>query len=104
MRFYKNLYVSDTVKNVGLVKWKLKHAAGQFDIYLITLSQNEEDQLDIFHNSMLKQELLRKVDYQVVGIARGREEALEIVRRITDDCMKQTGTVNIRQYLLENFN
>lgn len=103
MRFYKNLYVGETIKNVNLVKWKLKHAAGQFDAYLITLSENDSDQLNIFHNSMLKQKLFRSVDYKVVGIANGRAEALTLVKKMTDDCMEATGTGNIKEYLKQDF-
>lgn len=103
MRFYKNLYKGDSIKNVESVKWKLKHGAGQLDIYLITLSMGEEDQLNIFHNAMLKQKIFRKIDYQVVGIAKGREEAMNLVKQITDDCLKETGTANIKEYLSAHF-
>lgn len=103
MRFYKYLYVGETIKNVNLVKWKLKHAAGMLDVHLITLSLNDSDQLDCFHNALLKQKVFRSVDYYVVGIANGRAEAISLIQQITDDCIEATGTGNIKQYLLKGF-
>ena len=103
MRFYKYLYVGETIKNVNLVKWKLKHAAGMLDVHLITISFNNDDQLDCFHNGLLKQKIFRNVDYYVVGIANGREEAISLIQEITNDCIEATGTGNIKQYLLDRF-
>ena len=48
MRFHKELYVGDSIKNARKVKWKLKHHAGQLSIFVIALSGGS-DQLEIYH-------------------------------------------------------
>ena len=35
MKFYRHLYVSDSIRNLEKVKWKLRHNAGQITIYII---------------------------------------------------------------------
>ena len=38
MKFYRHLYVSDSIRNLEKVKWKLRHNAGQITIYIIALA------------------------------------------------------------------
>ncbi len=100
MRFYNKLYVGESIKKPERVKWKLRVAAGQFQVYLITLSQSDEDQLECFHNGLLKQKVFRKQDFFVIGIAGNYEEALSLIKQITQECVEATGTGNIKEFLL----
>ena len=53
MKFYKYLYIGDTVKDPAKAKRKLKLHAGQL-VYVICIAQGN-DQLEIFHSAYLKQ-------------------------------------------------
>ena len=83
--FYKNLYIGESIKNPVLVKWKLKHGAGQLSIFVVSEAQNENDQLEIEHCSFLKQKYYRKHPLLIYGIAGSYKEALDIVLRISED-------------------
>lgn len=98
MKFYKNLYVGDTVKNPEKVKWKLKHRAGQMNIYVIAFAEGS-DQLEFYHCAFLKQKYYRKHAPYIIGIANGREEAVEIVERIAMECFKAGRGGNLKDYL-----
>lgn len=100
MRFHKKLYVGESIKDLKRVKWKLRVGAGQFDVHLITISQNGDNQLECFHNGLLKQKVFRKQKHIVVGVAGSGEEAFDLIKRITDDCVKTTGTADIKAFLL----
>lgn len=100
MRFYKKLYVGESIKDLKRVKWKLRVGAGQFDVHLITISQNGDNQLECFHNGLLKQKFFRKQKHYVVGIAGNADEALTLIKQITEDCVKTTKTANIKAFLL----
>ena len=100
MRFYNKLYVGESIKHPERVKWKLRVAAGQFHVHLITLSENGDNQLECFHNALLKQKVFRRQDYFVVGIAGNYEEALSIICRITEECVNATGTADLKAFLL----
>lgn len=100
MRFYDKLYIGDSIKRPELIKWKLRVAAGQFNVYLIVISNNQDNQLECFHNALLKQRFFRKQKLYVVGIAGSYEEALDLIQSITQDCVRETGRGNIKAFLL----
>lgn len=97
MKFYKNLYIGDNVNNAATVKTKLKiHAL--VNVYVIALAQGN-DQLEIYHAAYLKQKYYRKHPPVIIGIAADYEEAVEIVRKITDECVRETGECDLKGYL-----
>lgn len=100
MRFYKELYVGEEVKNLTKKKINLKIGKGFLNFYIITLAQND-DQLNIFKASQLKQKLFDKKSLKIVGIANNYNEAVQLVIQITEDIYKQTGNANIKQFFAE---
>lgn len=100
MHFYERLYVGESIKNPTRTKLKIRICAGQFNVHLITLSQNGTNQLECFHNGLLKQKIFRRQDHYIVGIAANYEEALDMICRITQECVEATGTADIKSYLL----
>lgn len=97
MKFYKYLYIGDTVKDPAKVKRKLKQHAGQL-VYVICIAQGA-DQLEIFHSAYLKQKYYRLYPPIIVGIANNYDEAVELVVRMTKECLHATGSCNIKEYL-----
>ena len=49
MKFSSKLYVGEGIRDPEKVKWKLKHNAGQFSVYVIALAASSDDQLEIIH-------------------------------------------------------
>lgn len=97
MKFYKYLYIGDTVKDPAKVKRKLKQHAGQL-VYVICIAQGA-DQLEIFHSAYLKQKYYRLYPPVIVGIANDYNEAVELVIQITKECLARTGNCNLKEYL-----
>lgn len=98
MKFYHMLYVGDSVRQVNKVKWKLRMGAGQFQLYLITLSHSS-DQLDIFHCSILKQKYFDKKNLYVVGLAKDQAEAYRLVGKMLADTLAAGMGGDIKGYL-----
>ena len=99
MRWYRNLYLGDNAKKA---KYKVfgRIRKGRFtaDTFLITLSRFQE-KLEIF---LLQPYFKKKINLDkiyVVGLAKGREEALYLVRDIIDEVYNATGGFDIREYL-----
>jgi hypothetical protein len=102
MKFCKKLYLGEgTRKHRWKYIWKLKHHAGLLDIYVITLSDNPGELLEIYHNAFLMQEFYKQNPPFVVGIAKGKDEAMELVSEIIRDGYLKTGNYDIKTYLLE---
>lgn len=97
MKFYKFLYIGDTVTDPVKIKRKLKHHAG-VHAYVITIAQGA-DQLEVFHSAYLKQKYYRYHPPIIVGIASNYDEAVQIVVKITQECLSATGTCNLKEYL-----
>ncbi len=97
MKFYKYLYVGDTIKNVSKIKWKLKHHAG-VSAYVITIAQGQ-DQLELFNSAYLKQRYFRYHPPIVVGIASNYDEGIKVIMQITQECLAHTGSCNLKGYL-----
>ena len=97
MKFYKHLYIGDTVTNPAKIKRKLKLHAG-VSVYVIAIAMGT-DQLEIFHGGYLKQKYYRKHPPVIVGIASDHNEAVEIILQITQECLDATGGCNLKEYL-----
>ena len=90
-------YVKDRkeeiINNLEQDKW-------QFEKYLIALTKNESNHLEIFHSVLLIQKTMPKEDLFVVGITNGYLEALELVEKIVQEVYDETGGTDIRKYIL----
>ena len=100
-----NLYLGEgiNIKKLNRIKRNIRQGRGRFDLYIISLSNNQYDQLDIFHNALFKQKSYRKFDIRIVGLASSYDEALAVVQKILDDTIAVTGKANMKQFLIERF-
>lgn len=98
MKFYKKLYIGGTITNPEKVKWKLKHRAGQVNVYVIALAGGNA-QLEIYHSAFLQQKYYKKHPPYIIGISSGYEEAVELVVEITEKSVAETGTANLKEFL-----
>ena len=97
MKWYDDLYVGESiVHKTNKIKWKIRHNAGQINIYVITLASGEKNLLDIIPSH----ELLQKQLY-VIGLAKGYDEAVEVAASVIDEVYRQTGAFEVASYLRE---
>lgn len=103
IKCYCNLYVSAILKNRKnkiLTDWM--NQKFQPGIFVITLSQGEQNHLEFFSAVFLQQHFYDEKKLFVVGIADGYTDAVELVRQITEDVLEQSGGTDIRTYILES--
>lgn len=89
MKYYYNLYQHE------------QHPTNK-DKYLIILSQNERNHLEILHSVLFEQKAMQDKEVFVVGVAKGYLEALELVEKITQEVYDKTNGVDIRGFILKN--
>lgn len=98
------LYLSDSINygDIFKIKRTLNTSPLRADVYLITRSINEEDQLDIFHSKYLPQKFYNRHDksLHVFGITKTKDEALSLVEKIAQECVQARGDANIIKYLI----
>ena len=68
---------------------KLKENKLQPQVYVITLSQGEQNQLEFFSSVLLKQSIFEHSKLFVIGIADGYDEALFLVEEIVQDVYQE---------------
>lgn len=100
MHFYRNIYVGDSIKKDSLfkIKWKLKHHKHTPGIYVIVLP-DESDELEFYHSEYLQQSYYKKNPPYIVGIAKGWDEACNLVGKMLIDVFHKYGNYHIGEYI-----
>lgn len=100
--YREDLYLSESIDVTKLDKIKktLERRPLVSGVFVIAISQNTSDQLDIISSKMLTQRYYVNNPLTIVGLAKSNEEALSVVKRIVEDCMKVRGDCAIKEYLL----
>lgn len=102
MKYYRHLYLSDGLeKKKDKIIRKLQRNKLQYDLYLVTLPETKQNQLEIYNSALFKQQDYPKKDLFVVGLAKGYDTALELVEEITRTVYNETKGADIRSYILE---
>ena len=70
-------------------------------IYVIAFASNSQNLLDIIPAWELMQKSYPKKQMKIIGLAKGYEDALELVRTIIDETYQNTGDVDVWKYLKE---
>lgn len=101
MRFYKHLYVSESIsgKEAKICR-KMKRGMGLLGVEIITLNSGT-DLLDIYPGYVWKQRHVRKYDFKVVGLAKNHQEAIELSTEIVSSVYQKTGSLAIKDYFKE---
>ena len=102
MKCYYALYLdkNSSLKKQEILK-KLDKDEWQLEKYLIVLSKNEKNHLEIFNSVLLLQKAIDKDDLFLVGIAGGYQEALELIEQITQNVYDETKGTDIRNYIIK---
>lgn len=101
MLFYRKLYASESVQDKKRkICRNLKYGRGQLNIYVISLSKNQ-DIFDIFHCALLKQRAVERRGLRVMGIAAGYDEAVNLAAQMVEDFYHKYGTASFKNIILE---
>ena len=104
MQFMGTLYLGESVspKEYEIVK---KVHSGQVipNLYLIAFSSNADNMLDLIPEWEALQKGYPKESLKVVGIANGKAEALDLVQRIIEESLQETGSADVRSFLKEKW-
>lgn len=102
MKYYCNLYMDEkTALKKDNIFAKLEQDEWQIEVYLIVLSKGEQNHLELYNSALLIQKAISKENLFVVGIAKGYDEVLELVEKITQEVYDETGGTDIRNYILK---
>ena len=100
IRWMEGLYLGESVeKKEKRIREDMEQGKLRWHVYVLMLSTNPENQVDILSAGFLRQPFYRHQDLTVVGLAQGREEALAVLQRMAADAVRETGAGNLRAFL-----
>ena len=79
-----------------MLKWQENFLAGES---VKNLSENPVNLMDIIPAAMLIQKSFYGICPKIIGMAKGKEEALEMVRSLIDEMYRETGTFATAEYI-----
>lgn len=96
MKWYKDLYMGElAAKRKRKIISRIKHGKVQIGVYVLALPLYDDNILDIYPSYILNQKYYRNIAINIVGIACGYEEAMEVLQRMVIDCYTSTGQFKI---------
>ena len=101
--WYKKMYYGEKAgRHKQLIKFNIKRGRAGLNTFVLTMPAGEGNMLDIYRTAEFKQKIYEGRSLQVVGIAKGKEEALELTTQIINDVYTSTGGFDIRGYFKFN--
>lgn len=100
MQFMGSLYVGEKISSAQYkIVEKVHKGKVVPNLYLIVLSDNPDNMLDIIPEMEVMQKHYPKDGLQVVGIADGKKEALALVQLMILESLTATGSADVRGFL-----
>lgn len=100
LEWNQNLYIS---KRASRFSKRTIHRINQGKatpgVYVLTYPSNENNVMDIVSTVMLLQKTTRRRCPKILGLANGREDALELMQKILLETYEQTGNFHVKDYL-----
>lgn len=104
MIFFQDLYLGESISpKVDQIMKKLNSGKTVPNLFLITLSENPDNMLEIVPQWEVMQKGYPNTDIKVVGLANGKKEAIAVVQFIVEQALQETGSANARDYLKQRW-
>lgn len=99
MHWQKGYYVSPGISHPGEVRLRLRLSRAVSGIYLVTLSKHRDHILEI-HPAYLAARNEKYIPCPaIIGMTAGKDEAMEMVRRLVEAAVQATGSPDVAAYL-----
>lgn len=101
LAYHPGLYLGESIKekNLEIIKKKLEKKPLFSSVFLVTLSRNASDQLELYDAKELARSYYKNNPPYIVGIAGNREEAIGLVEKIVRECLQARGDCALKEYL-----
>jgi len=97
-KMYKDADLSPV--EIELIKYKIENAPATAKVWLLYLPNTSNNQLEIMEAKYLKQKYYETHFLTVVGMARTKEKAMQLLELIWNDAVLHTKEADARKYLM----
>lgn len=101
IEYHPRLYLGEGIRREKLdkIKKKLEKNPRFSSVFLLAVSRNATDQLEIYSAKQLRWKYYRKYPPLIVGIAADYGDALGLVEKIAKECLEARGDCALKEYL-----
>lgn len=100
LEWHEDLYVSDAAsEKIHKIIKKINGNKAVPGVYLLTYPINSRNIMDIFSALSLKQPVIRKRCPKIIGVAKGKDDAIELMIDIINETYQNTGSFQVKEYL-----
>lgn len=99
LEWLANYYTGDGVNNPRKIQSKINAGKLVPGIYLLTLSANPGNLLEIIPAAMLVQKSAYALCPAIMGMAKGKDEAIDLAVEILQEVYQATGAFKVEEYL-----
>jgi len=100
VRFLDKLYIGETAKKRQTeIRWRLRLFRRVRNLFVIVVSGNDGDQLEIMDSRYLKQGYFRRFPPVIAGFAFGYDEAVDVIVSLAEEVYRKTGSCDIKGYI-----
>lgn len=93
------IYVGDKMKKKKeKVIASINNSEVTFGVYCIIFASHPDNLFEIVDANELLYPHYKRLEVQIVGLARGKEEAIHLVQRMLMEIYKKTGSFEVRTY------
>lgn len=102
MKYYYHLYLSDSLeKKRKKIMKKLDKNQVQINRFVVLLSDNPNENLEIYNSTVLTQSFFDTSNMFVVAITDSQAEAIQYIANMTQMVYEETDSADIKNYILE---
>ncbi|MDO4337593.1 MAG: hypothetical protein Q4C91_05825 [Eubacteriales bacterium] len=99
LKWQENYYVGEGIKNPEAIRRKIDQGKMAPGIYLLTLSPNPDNLMEILPAITLIQDAAYRLCPDIIGMARGKDEAIQLAADVLMEAYRRTGTFRVEEYL-----
>lgn len=99
MEWYRNLYLGEAAEKKKYKFYRKINKRRLLNAYVVALPSGGENVLDIYRYMELLQKHYTKQNIFIVGLACGKDEAMELAARIIGEVYQNTGTFCVSDYI-----
>ena len=98
LKWRKDYFVGEDIRDAGKAKARIDAGKVAFGVYLVTLSENPGNLLEIVPSYMLIQKSYYARCPEIIGMAKGKDEAMDLAVDIVKNIYGETGAFQVKEY------
>lgn len=99
VQWASKLYIGEKInKKMKKVVASINNREATYNVYCIAFASQPTNLFDIMDANELLFPHYKKVEVRIIGLAKGKEEAIQLVQEMLMEVYQETGEFNVRTY------